>query len=293
MIVWAIIIVAILILAIPPTIRARTWSVFFVSAFFATVGVVLPLLVFFFSSMLVPEWKGGARYGWLDSFHLGKLALLPLVLWATAAFYSVQMLKLDAIPRRWETLGLFIGAVVSTVCFVFGIFVHGGDRIAWWLAVPGYVAIGYGLLSWQSIRMSDLKPFAYVLTLAGSVPFWIVSIYWSRKHHWSLPDEPPDCFIVSASMQGHPLVVGEQSKIERRGVLRFANSQLRTFWQFEALWQDRSPRTHRSFRHLYNYIGPRIAAQIRTPVVADIVYFLLKPFEVFAALAIALVRRSK
>jgi hypothetical protein len=47
--------------------------------------VILPLIFFFLSSLLEPDWKGACHHGWLDCFIPGKLALTPLALLATAA----------------------------------------------------------------------------------------------------------------------------------------------------------------------------------------------------------------
>ena len=76
------------------------------------------------SMFLVPEWKGDSHRGWLDCFILGKLALTPLVLWASAAFYVVQIYKPEPKPRAWVDLGLFVGAVTSTMCFVLGLVIY-------------------------------------------------------------------------------------------------------------------------------------------------------------------------
>ncbi|MBT5611257.1 MAG: hypothetical protein HN742_02050 [Lentisphaerae bacterium] len=232
----------------------------------------------------MPEWKGGCHHGWLDCFHVGKLALTPLVLWACGAFYIVQILKPEPKPRVWVDLGVLVGAVTSTACFILGLVIHAfQDGMAWWLLVPFYVAVWYSVLCVRAIRASGLGPVAYLITLAGSLPLWAISMFWSKNHYLSLPDNPPDCFVVTAALRGHEPIVGPFSDVERRGVPRIANSQLATFWKFERLWSLHCPRTHRLFRGTYNRVGPQIAARITSRITADLVYLLLKPAEAFAA----------
>jgi len=280
---WAIVVVIIIGLSLPPAIRAKSWKRFFLSAFISLVGILFPFLVFLMSMFLVPEWKGGCRHGWLDCFHVGKLALTPLVLWASAAFYTVQVLKAERTPRAWADLGIFIGAVISNACFILGLVIHVfQDEMACWLLVPLYVSVWYSVLCIRAIRASGLPLVAYLITLAGSLPLWGLSMFWSKRHYLSLPDNPPTCFVVTAALRGHEWIVGPFLHIERRGVSRFVNSQLTTFWRFESLWALHFPRTHRVFRRLYNRLGPQIASRITSRVSADAMYCLLKPLEVFA-----------
>jgi len=75
--------------------------------------------------------------------------------------------------------------------------------------------------------------------------------------------------------------------------MRVVNRQLLIFWQFEALWQKSSPRTHHGFRWIYNRIGPMVAQRVRSKFIADTVYLLLKPFEMIAASVVRLLRSEE
>jgi hypothetical protein len=282
-------------LALWPAWRARSWKRFLIAAFLSAVGVLLPFLVFLLSSALVPDWKGGCRLGWLDCFHEGKIILTPLVLWACVAFYVVQILKPPDRYQRCIVLGLFTGAIVSSVCFVFGVVLHASDQagVRWWLLVPFYTAVWYWVLCGRAIRASTVGVGAYVLTLFGSVPFWLLSVIRSRQCYLSLPGEPPDCFVVTATLRGHEWIVGPLERVDRGGVPRQANRQLLTFWTLEALWQDRCPMTHRVFRGVYNGPGPVVSRRIRTRVRADVVYLALKPCEWVARLIVRRHRRAE
>src|SRR5580704_7230194 len=109
-----------LMLAVPPAVNKKSWSCFIGAMILSFFVVVLPLFIFFFSAFLVPDWKGGCTHGWLDCFHMGKFALAPLALVATAALYSVEVLQVPNRMEKWIVLGIFSGAIISTVCLVFG-----------------------------------------------------------------------------------------------------------------------------------------------------------------------------
>lgn len=271
-------------LAAHAALRRKSWLWFF-AALILTFGiVVLPLFVFFMSGFLKPDWKGGCQYGWLDCFFVGKFTLTPLVLWATAALYSVVVLRVEKRTRAWIVLGIFLGAIISSVCLVHGLayFVRPKDRFALWMLVPLYVAVWYWVRTVQSIKESKLGLKAYVSAMIGSLPFWIGSVWWSKHTYAALPDVAPGCFIVTAAGRGHRRLVGPFFEIERKGRTLRANRQLITLWQFENIWQTKSPQSHRVFRRFYNRFGPIMAAQIKSPWLADLAYIAIKPVELAA-----------
>src|SRR5688572_24578537 len=80
-----------LLLAVPSLLVERSLKRL-LRAFISTAfGVLVPLMVFFASVLAIPDWKGECAHGWWDCFHLGKLALTPLVLWASLALYLVEV----------------------------------------------------------------------------------------------------------------------------------------------------------------------------------------------------------
>jgi hypothetical protein len=251
-------------------------------------GVVLPLVVFCFSAFLVPEWKGGCEHGWLDCFHLGKLALTPLVLWATASLYAVEVCRLRPPFNRAVTLGLWSGAVIAGVCFVFGIVVlrQRLSTMSLLLLVPLYVAVWHGLRASQAMAHSRPSASAAVWTGVGSLPFWLGSWFWSWNVYDSLPDQPPSCFVVTAASRGHRGIVGPRFPVASGTGVRMANRQLQILWQFESLWNSRAPRSHAGFRRIYNRVGPAIASRITAPWLADLVFLALKPVELLAAIVL-------
>jgi len=272
-------------LALPAAWGERSIKRLAIALLVSGLGVILPLFVFFFSAFLVPDWKGGCDHGWIDCFYLGKLALTPLVLWATGALYVLEN-RIVSSAHRFVVLGLLTGAMVASVCFVFGLVTVGIhlDWMACWLLVPCYVAAWHAIRVVHLIKASNFGWQSYLLTILGSVPFWIGGVIWSRWIYESLPNTSPDCFVVTAASRGHCKFVGPFVEITRHGRRLRANQQLITLWRFEALWQARAPRSHAVFRRAYGRIGPVIAAQIKFPWLADATYLALKPVEITARL---------
>ncbi|MBT3290125.1 MAG: hypothetical protein HN380_22470 [Victivallales bacterium] len=217
----------------------------------------------------------------MDCFTVGKIALTPLVLWAVAAFRARQVLRPEGKLPTWVPTGLFVGAIVSTVCFVHAY--RGGlyRELRPLLAIPLYTAAWYWILCVKTCISSRPKLVWYVIALLTSVPFWLLSIFWSKRYYQSLP-ETFDCFVVTAALDGHESVVGPLETVERGGTRRRANRQLLVLWRFEALWRRQAPQSHRLFRLAYNRFGPWAARRIRTPLVADMAYLLIKPVELVA-----------
>jgi len=284
------IIVAFLIIvpALPSALQEKSWKRFLISSFLLVTVIILPIFVFVTSIFLVPQYKGGCHYGWFDCFHIGKLVLTPLVLWASFAFFAVHILRIPNQQRTWIVLGYFMGAVVSGICFIMGLALHISQVgwLIWWLIVPFYVAVLYFVLYIRAFKKSGTNLRACIIALASSIPLWGISLFWSKKYFLSLPDNPPKCFVVTSALYGHELLVGPFSKIERDGVTRIANRQLMTFWEFETIWRDRYPGTHQIFRYIYNRLGPIVACRMKTQLSADIVYLLIKPFEAVAAIIV-------
>jgi len=284
---WIILIGVLSVLALPAMVKEKSWNRFFIAMVLSFAGVVLPLFVFLFSSFMEPEWKGACAYGWLDCFIVAKLTLTPLVLLATAALYALEIIRVKNRTARWMVVGIFLGAVAASICFVFGMACIGSEADApkLWLLVPFYVAVWYSVRAVQLIKAARFDFWTYLISLISSFPFWLASWYWSRDLYASLPDKAPsDCFIVTAASRGHAQFVGPFLEIERGGRRLLANQQLITFWHFEKLWCARAPSSHANFRRAYDKIGPVIAAQIKSPWLADATCLVLKPAEIAARL---------
>ena len=277
-----------LILALFAGLNQTSWKWFLVSFFLSLFCIVIPILLFLLSIFLVPEWKGGARFSWLDCFHLGKFALTPLVLWASAAFYVVQILSPEEERyEKWVISGILNGAVVSTLFFLHALIIHSFSEKMIYLVVPLYASGWYIVLSVKLFKQHRAQIEKYIRPVYFSLPLWILSIWWSATHFSNLSDTPPrNCFVVSSALEGHVRVVGPLKKIKCGDSIRFVNTQILIFWKFEEIWKKNFPDSHRIFRKIYNNTGPYLASCVRTPLMADLIYILLKPLELFARLII-------
>jgi hypothetical protein len=266
----------------PAETNARRWLRLLIAIPTCFAGVLVPLILFALSLMETPLWKGAARCGWVDGFHVGKVALTPVVLFATAALYGLEVMGADG-RARWVILGFYCGAVTSVICQIFAFTCLDSRDLMPAMLVAVYIPIWYCVRAVQLGRRGNLAVLDYLSATLGMLPFWIGSWLWSRRVFDALPDvEPHPCFVVTAAGQGHPFLVGPFFEIEHDGARRRVNRQLEAFWRFEEDWRKRSPGTHGAFRKLYDRIGPRIAAHITSPWRADVVFLALKPIEYVA-----------
>jgi len=267
------------VLAAPAVTKNKSAWQMLVKIGMSFVVVVLPLFVFFLSYFLLPDWKGGCVHGWIDCFISGKSVLAPIVLWATAALYAVEILRVEKPMAKWIILGISLGAITAIVCLAFGLFSIGWQA---WMLVPAYVTVWYSFRAIQLMWAAKLNVWIYFCGLLSSLPFWILSVLFSKSLYASLPDKAPDCFIVTAAGRGHKKFVGPFQTVEHNGNFIEANEQLATFWQFEEIWRSKSPRSHENFRRIYNRVGPILAARIKSAWLADLIFAAIKPAEVVA-----------
>jgi len=287
---WLVPISILLALALPPALKAKSRKVFFFALFIAAFGVLLPLFSYLFSVIYMPWWKGGANYGWINTFHVGKFALLPLLVWGLAALYVLEIRPHQIKTPAWISLGLFLGLSVCIAWLVQGAFtIPRSDRVL--LLIPLYLPFWLGWRTIQTIRSSKLGLWPYIYAMLGSIPFWVYSVIWSKNEYNKLPETAPDCFIVTAATQGHPAIVGSFTPPDNQ-VLHAINQQLLTFWKFEDVWKCNYPKSHKVFRRSYNNWGYRAARLITNPWIADLIYILLKPIE-WMVLVLLLISRHR
>jgi hypothetical protein len=274
-----------LLLALPVWIKTRAFGAFLKACLIATIGIVIPIYWFGLSTELKPDWKGDSPWGWFASFAVGKVWLSPLIIWAASAFYARVIWRCLNPLAAWIVFGYIAGAAVSLGCLTWALLCLTGWLLYIWPFIPPIgVATYYTLTARKLLRERPVKLGESIAFMSGTLPFWIASLIQSQKFHQQLPDQPPDCFVVTAASLGHSSLVGPFFKCQRQCCIRQANQQLMTFWAFEQLWVSKSPRSHRLFRAIYNRVGPRLAARIRNPWLADMAYLMLKPAELLASL---------
>ena len=105
----------------------------------------------------------------------------------------------------------------------------------------------------------------------------------SLAEYATLPTTPPEnCYIATAAARGHPCFVRSQQIRTCIGTDWPVNRQLAILKAGELSMRSLCPTFHCLARRVYDCIGPRAAALVRSPWRADLAYVGLKPFE-FAA----------
>ena len=255
-------------------------------------GAAVPVLAFMLGLFLTPGWKGACKLGWFDCFHTGKVVLLPIALWAVIAFVGLPVCGIKSRPKPWVGLGVVHGALIAVVCLVQGVCTLDVHEAYWVLAIPAYVALWYGVEACSIVTSSCFDARTYLYSFLGVLPAWLGSLVYSFHLYEDLPEQSPDCFVVTAAMRGHPALVRPHFLRLESGRELTVTRQLLTLRQFEDMWATQWPQSHRHFRTLYNLYGPQIARRIRNPWVADVVYLAIKPLEWSAGIVLLLSQRT-
>lgn len=88
-----------------------------------------------------------------------------------------------------------------------------------------------------------------------------------------------DHYLCTVAAGGHPHIVKPQRYGIRQGHRIVVNRQLCIANAFEELIAQHTPRLHHAIRRFYDAYGFPISRHIRTPLLADITYLLMKPLE--------------
>lgn len=124
-----------------------------------------------------------------------------------------------------------------------------------------------------------------VLVLFGQAPNAVIKA-WTETSDWNLSQRVApqniyydEHYLCTVAAGGHRKVVKPQRLGVRHGHQVIVNRQLCVANAFEQVLEERTPRFHRSLRHFYDTYGFPIARKIRSPYLADLIYFLMKPPE--------------
>jgi hypothetical protein len=123
--------------------------------------------------------------------------------------------------------------------------------------------------------------------LAGYIVAWSLSILKMFEVYEALPTSPPDCYIATAAARGHLNLVGSYTTHLPTGAFCI-NRQLQTLKCAELALLALTPGIHRLLRKLYDTLGRPASHLIAHPVLADLAYLSLKPFEWITRLALGL-----
>ncbi|MGD0899035.1 MAG: DUF6688 family protein [Thermoguttaceae bacterium] len=188
----------------------------------------------------------------------------------------------------WGALALLLVSMLAMPVVIFACL---------WCSTPWALA-AYLITSFHLIRGSEARSrFTFSLAqLLGAVTWfgahcsaWRVSFTWMLEEYSRLPTTPPQgCFVCTAVANGHPRVVHGEHYLAPNGTAYRVNDQLRVLKGFELLLVSVSPKSHRACRRIYDRLGPRLAAPLVHPLLADLGYFVLKPAEWTALVCLGL-----
>ena len=124
-----------------------------------------------------------------------------------------------------------------------------------------------------------------VLLLFGQEPDSFIKA-WTQTADWNMSQmvAPQNIFrdehyLCTVAAGGHRTIVKPIRTGKRHGHRVIVNRQLCIANAFEQLLEERMPSFHRFVRTLYDKIGYPIAKHIRSPYIADAIYFIMKPLE--------------
>lgn len=204
-----------------------------------------------------------------------------LMIWLLPAITSQES---NRVKRYVSIAGLiFIG--LKILIFPGNIFILGNSLlsvgpiasfiVSLWVAVK--LIKRYGFVP-RPVRRWWIGVFGWALAYAAA---WRAAVVKVLELYAELPPNPPqpDCYIATAAARGHPaLVKSRPVRLPGEGSMR-VNPQLRYLKCGELALMALAPRVHRALRAVYDRFGPSLAGKMTHPLLADLAYLSLKPFE--------------
>lgn len=213
----------------------------------------------------------------------------PLAIYVLLRFFEWLHRK-TIIPIGWYIIAIIVVGGILVGCVfdpdsTLGLVV-GGPMVASLTCGPVWAFLVYTYASLRLLRdprnpgqLETLEKLSGVLYFAYAFAACPISVLFSLNKYSSLPTQPvSQCYVVTAAARGHRRFVG--SKIELiDGIELPINTQLSRLWAFERLLKQTWPQGHHTLRFIYDGIGPKLAARVSNPWLADMAYLSLKPVE--------------
>lgn len=133
-----------------------------------------------------------------------------------------------------------------------------------------------------------------VLALFGQAPDAAIKAFTETADYTFSTKIPPqnlyydEHYLCTVAAGGHKKIVKPIRMGKRHGHDVVVNRQLMIANAFEQILEERTPRLHRAIRDFYDKYGFPIARLIKTKMVADVVWFVMKPLEWFFLIIIYL-----
>jgi hypothetical protein len=228
-------------------------------------------------------------------FNTDPSALLLVLLWIlpilTARIHTWAVSRWDAkkVSTGWAVvffvtfIAIAITAKAPTAPLYFFLVCITVAAPVWCFLIFSRVAVW--LIRNHEMQITILRGLGVSAWIGAYIFAWRIAILKMYELYAALPPEPPpDCYIATAAVQGHPRLVGSKVIVRADDTLLIVNRQLQILKLAELALMAVLPRMHKALRKVYDVIGRFLARKIKNPFLADLAYLLLSPFEMLAAL---------
>ena len=249
------------------------------------------------SKELLPEWDSGGPTIWFNLMLAPQAQrwLYPLLIWAMLAYGAA----LTGRRAGWIEVGLsggFFLALLFSLLFLPLFPLSIAMIVAYGIGLlglsPFFSLIAYSYAAYRYHRRD--APRAWGLYGLWGATFFGASYGISRTLvdlRAALPQEPPDCYLATASARGWPRIVGSRPVRFGDGQLRPVTRQLRVLKAFELLLVAAVPRAHAQIRTIYDGLGPKLASRMG-PLGSTASWLLLLPVALAAEIPLRLLLRD-
>ena len=112
-------------------------------------------------------------------------------------------------------------------------------------------------------------------SIAAYLAAWPGAVMLALHEYSKLPTSPPmGCYVCTAAAKGHPWLVRATPVTLADGRVMRVNRQMRVLKAGEMVLADCCPGLHRVLRRVYDAVGPRLAARVRSPWSADLAWLV-------------------
>jgi hypothetical protein len=260
----------------------------FSSSFLVRFGIYTGVLLALHFSMVLLLYLLNSTF----SYGILLVWFLPLYF---PRFYRFALEKwVRRYVSKWALLIIFIAYGIFTFFYndaLLPIFLAFLAIVAsapfWCFLIAAQAAIW--LLQNRETGISLLSGFGVTAWVVGYIAAWRYDILKTYEMYSALPLVPPDCYIATVAAQGHSGFVGSYTVQLASGKSMQVNRQLQIFKCAELALLVVAPRGHKIFRSKYDLVGKPLARRIQHPLLADLAYLLLKPFEWVAKFVLRLI----
>jgi len=124
-----------------------------------------------------------------------------------------------------------------------------------------------------------------ILTLFGQAPDAAIKVFTETADYTFSTKIPPqniyydEHYLCTVAAGGHEKIVKPVRMGKRHGHAVVVNRQLMIANAFEQVLEEKTPRAHRVIRDFYDKYGFPVARLIKSKIIADIIWFIMKPLE--------------